>query len=46
MLCGYVEGNTVAVNYCPFCGAEVYTMKADGAHVCDECGKVFYVVED
>lgn len=41
---GYATGFISRAEFCPFCGAEIYCRRADGAGECD-CGKVFYVIE-
>lgn len=43
---GYVEGYTTEVSICPFCGKTIYSYKADGSCICDECRKTFYVIEN
>jgi len=41
----YVEGYSSEAKYCPFCGDEIYDYKGDGASICNDCGKEFYIVE-
>lgn len=37
--------DTDEINYCPFCGAEVFTGHADGTMTCDSCGRRFGAIE-
>lgn len=44
---GFVSGisDTDDINYCPKCGEEIYSWKANGEAVCDACGFRFTVIE-
>ncbi len=43
----YVQGysDTDGINYCPYCGKEIYQHRADGTGACMECGEIFAVIE-
>lgn len=41
----YISGYTDEARYCPYCGERIYTYGGDGRSICEECGKVFYIVE-
>ena len=45
---GYISGisDADAINYCPFCGAEVDSRYADGTASCSECCAIFGVVQE
>jgi len=45
---GYVQGHstTEEIEVCPFCGEPISKFKPNGACVCDECGRMFYVIDD
>lgn len=44
---GFISGisDTDDINYCPKCGHEIETSRADGTAQCGECGFHFGVVE-
>ena len=40
---GYSDANDI--EFCPYCGAEISTMCADGSVECGECKRSFAVLE-
>lgn len=44
---GYLTGISITddINYCPYCGAEIYISYTDGTVECEKCGKRFGVIE-
>lgn len=42
---GFVTGYSDEAEFCPFCGSKIYEWRGDGGNLCDECKKIFYVIE-